>query len=148
MTLEELENALPNGLHDAEVQRISVDYGQRSLVLELVVWFGSMDDPPERREAYKTGRLEFSGLAFLIMEPPDAKYPYRVESSITVDSVDPGRGLGPELLASLPKGVFCHSFFVFQWNAFMHVAAKHAEMTWLNDGAISYRTPKELKANS
>ncbi len=44
MTIEELENALPNGLHDAEVQPMSVDYGRRSLVLELAVWVGSVDD--------------------------------------------------------------------------------------------------------
>jgi len=148
MTLEELENTLPNGLHDAEVQSLSVDYAHRSLALELMVWVGSMDDPPEGREAYKTGRLEISGLVFLIMEPPDAKYPYRVESRLTVDIVDPGTGLDAELLASLPEGAFCHSFFVFQWNTCMHFAGKHAEMTWLNDGAISYRMPKELKAKN
>jgi hypothetical protein len=148
MTLEELENTLPNGLHDAEVQRMSVDYGHRSLVLELVVWIGSMDDPPESREAYKTGRLEISGLVFLVMEPPDARYPYRIESRLTLDSVDPRKSLNPELLASLPGDAFCHSFFVFQWNTCMHLAGKHAEMTWLNDGAISYRTRQELKAKS
>jgi len=145
MTLEELENALPNGLHDAEVQRIAVDYAERKATIELAVWVGEMSDPPERREAYKTGRLEISGLVFLVMEPPVA---YRVESRITLDSVDPGRGLDAELLASLPEGAFCHSFFVSQWNAFMHIGAKHAEMTWLNHGAIRYRVPKELRAKS
>jgi hypothetical protein len=148
MTLEELENTLPNGLHDAEVQRISVDYARHSLALELAIWVGSMDDPPERREAYKTGRLEISGLVFLVMEPPDARYPYRVESRLTVDNVDPKRSLDAELLASLPDDTFCRSFFVFQWNTCMHFAGKHAEMIWLNDGAIDYRMPKELKAKS
>jgi len=30
----------------------------------------------------------------------------------------------------------------------MHFAGKHAEMIWLNDGAVDYRMPKELKAKS
>ena len=33
MTLEELENALPNSLHDSEGKRIGADYQPRSLVL-------------------------------------------------------------------------------------------------------------------
>ncbi len=71
MTLEGLENSLPNGLHDAEVGRIAVDYEQRKARLELAVWVGNMDDPPEQREAYKEGRIEISGLLFLVREPPD-----------------------------------------------------------------------------
>jgi hypothetical protein len=105
-----------------------------------------MDDPPEHRETYKTGRLEISGLVFLVMESPDAKYPYRVESRLTIDSVDPKRNLDAELVASIPGDAFCHSFFVFQWNACMHFAGRNAQLTWLNDGAVSYRTTKELKA--
>jgi hypothetical protein len=148
MTIDELENTLPNGLHDAEVQRMSVDYARRSLALELTIWVGSIDDPPEHREAYKTGRLEIGGLIFLIMEPPDARYPYRVEKRLTIDSVDPRNSLNPELLASLPGDAFCHSLFVFQWNTCMHFAGNHAELTWLNDGTISYRTPNELRPKS
>ena len=51
MTLEELESTSPNGLHDAEIERIAVDYAVRELTLEVAVWVGSMDDPPARREA-------------------------------------------------------------------------------------------------
>ena len=48
--IEELENTLPNGLHDAEVRRITVDYERRKVTLEVAVWVG--DEPPERRESY------------------------------------------------------------------------------------------------
>jgi hypothetical protein len=60
MTLEDLENTLPNGLHDAEVQRIEVDYALRKLTLEVAVRVGDMGEPPERREAYKSARIEIS----------------------------------------------------------------------------------------
>ena len=59
MTLEELENTPP---HDAEVQRSAVDYEHRKVTFALAVWVGHMDDPPERREAYKSGCLEITGL--------------------------------------------------------------------------------------
>jgi hypothetical protein len=45
MTLEELENALPNGLHDAGVNRINVDYES---TFDVEIWVGDMNDPLNR----------------------------------------------------------------------------------------------------
>jgi hypothetical protein len=74
MTLEELENTPPHGLHDAEVQRSAVDDEHRKVTFALAVWVGDMDDPPERREVHKSGCLEITGLISLVMEPHDARY--------------------------------------------------------------------------
>jgi len=138
MTLEELENSLPNGLHDAEVKRIAVDYEQRKATLELTVWVGDMRDPPEQREAYKNGLIEISGLLFLVIEPPDPKYPFQ-RADLTIDGCDMSKNLNGELLRSLPAGSFFRSLWVNEWNAFIHIAAKKAEMVWWNEGAITYR---------
>ena len=73
------------------------------------------------------------------MEPPDAKYPYRVSSEITIDSVDEEKSVPGDLLRSIPAGAFCHSFFVFEWNTCMYFAGTNADMTWKNNGAITYR---------
>jgi hypothetical protein len=43
MTFNEILASLPNGLHDAELLRFEMDYVQRHLVFELVVWMGDMD---------------------------------------------------------------------------------------------------------
>jgi hypothetical protein len=147
MTLEELENTLPNGLHDAEIQRMAVDYEKRNVTLELAVWVGNMDDPPERREAYKSGRIEISGLLFLVMEPPDPKYPFKT-SDLTIDGCDMSKNLDGELLRSLPADSFFRSLWVNEWNAFIHIAARSADLMWLNDGAITYRPSQELRAKS
>jgi hypothetical protein len=85
MTLQELENTPPHGLHDAEVQRSAVDYEHRKVTFALAVWVGVMDDPPERREAYKSGCLEITGLISLVMEPPDARYAFRISSKLKID---------------------------------------------------------------
>ena len=61
-TLLEIEQSLPNGLHDAEVRKITADYEHLGATIDLAVWVGDKDDPPERREAYKEGQLEISGL--------------------------------------------------------------------------------------
>jgi hypothetical protein len=140
MTLEELENTLPNGLHDAEVKRIAVDYELRKVTLEVAVWIGDMGDPPERREAYKDGRIDISGLLFLVMEPPDPRYPYQ-DSDLRIDGCDLSKNLSSELLESLPVDSFFRSLWVNEWNAFIHIAAKNVNIEWLNDGNISYRIP-------
>ncbi len=139
MTLEELEKTLPNGLHDAEIQRIVVDYEHRKATLDLSVWVGDMSDPSERREAYKKGQIAISGLWFFIMEPPDPKYPF-MTSDLKIDGCDMSKNVNSELLRSLPTGYFFRSLWVNEWNAFIHVAAKSAEVVWMSGGAVEYRT--------
>jgi hypothetical protein len=79
MTLEDIENSLPNGLHDAAMQRFTVDYGQRTLAMEVLVWVGGMKESGQERERYRRGLIEVSELIFLVMEPPDSKYPFRAK---------------------------------------------------------------------
>ena len=142
MTLEDLENTLPNGLHDAEVHKLSVDYVGRTLTLDLSVWVGDMDDPPERREAYRAGRIEISGLQFFVVEPPDPRYPFADALGLTIDGCDMSKNLNNEVVASLPDGAFVRSLWVNQWNAFMHIAATKAEILW-RDEEIVYRQQRE-----
>jgi hypothetical protein len=79
---------LPNGLHDVEVRKIRVDHEHRRATIDLAVWVGDMDDPPERREAYKEGPLEISGLLFLAIAPADASYPFQDNPELIVDRCD------------------------------------------------------------
>jgi hypothetical protein len=134
MTLEELEGSLPNGLHDAEVRRISIDYAHRKVTLELAVWIGKMEDPPHRREAYRDGRIEISGLLFMVIEPPDPKYPF-TKPGITIDGCDMSKNITNQLLECLPADAFFRSLWVSQWNAFVHIAAGSAAIVWLNNGS-------------
>jgi hypothetical protein len=139
VTILEIEQSLPNGLHDAEVRKIEIDYGHRKATFDLAVWVGDMDDPPERREAYKNGRLNVSGLLFMVMEAPDARYPYKNSTDLNIDGCDMSKGIDKDLLDSLPTEAFVRSFFVNDWNSFIHIAATNAEIFWTDDGAVTYR---------
>jgi len=142
VTLEELENSLPNGLHDAEVRNFAVDYMGRTLTLDLSLWVGDMGDPPELREAYRTGRLEFSGLQFLVVEPPDPKYRFQDSGPLTIDGCDMSKNLDTALLQSLPCDAFVRSLWVNEWNAFMHIAAKKVDILWTSEKSL-HRTQRE-----
>lgn len=63
MTFDEVAASLPNGFHDAELQRFEMDYVHRTLRFDLVVWIGSMDDS-QRRELYRPARVTLDDVAF------------------------------------------------------------------------------------
>lgn len=137
MTFEEIENSLPNGLHDAEVHRLTVDYAKRTLTAELDVWVGDADDPPDRLETYRAARIDVEGLLFLIMEPPDPKYPFDKSVNLTIDGCDKRESLNAELLNSIPGNGFFRSFWVREWNAFIHLAGANARFSWVDDARVS-----------
>lgn len=133
-----------NGLHDAEERKITVDYEHLRATIDLAVCIGDMDDPLEqRREAYKEGQLEISGLFFLAIEPLDASYPFQDNPELIVDGCDMPNVIDRKLLNSLPAHAFVRSFFVKDWNSFIHIAAKEAAPIWKNDGAVTYRGRRE-----
>ena len=136
MTLEDIEKSLPNGLHDAELSRLVVDYEQRTLKAEIAVWVGDLDEPPEKRERYRKGRIEIEGLSFLIVEPPDARYPFAHSTKLTIDGCDQRQNLEITLLESLPKKSFFRSLWVGEWNAFIHIAGTDAKFSWMDHDSI------------
>jgi hypothetical protein len=73
MTLEEANDRLPNGFHDAEIGKFSFEPEKEILLIELDLWVGMMDDPPSIRERYRKGRILFTGVDFFSMGPPRAK---------------------------------------------------------------------------
>lgn len=134
MTLVELEKTLPNGLHDARVSRITIDYRKRKLTLDLDVWVGDMDsDSHEVREAYEPAQVLIDGLLFAVLEPPDAAYPFSNSVGLTVDGCDMRKSLSAELISSLPADAFFRSLWVNEWNAFIHIGARNVELAWKGD---------------
>lgn len=143
MTLEELEKRLPNGLHDSRVSRIAIDYDQRKLILDIDVWVGDMNrDAREQRETYKRGQVLISGLVFTVMEPPDPRYPFSTATRLTIAGCDMSKNLSAELKSSLSADTFFRSLWVNEWNAFIHIAAKNAELKWLDGSGAQGSAPE------
>lgn len=125
MTLEELSATLPNGFHDARVGGLHLDFVGRTAVLDLSVWTGDDSDP----EAHRAARLELKDLQFCVLETPDHKYPYAAPEPLWISEVNPPGAA--QLPQNIPSGAFTSSFFVNQWNAFVHIAARDAVLFWL-----------------
>ena len=128
MTLEEMEETLPNRFHDSEIRAILVDCAQRTATLERSV-VGDLDAPPEKREVYKEATLVVSGVLLSVLEPPQPDYPFSEARGLRVNSCDASRSLDRALVAKLPTNS-SGAFFVNQWNAFIHIAGRNAEIAW------------------
>jgi hypothetical protein len=135
MTLQEIENNLPNGLHDAQVRRVEIDYEKRIVKFSLLLWTGDLSSEEESvREAYKEGELTIKDFIYCVIEPPDPTYPYVEASTITI-----GAGSATEepintetaLPKELPEGAFAYWFFVNEWNSFLHIAGMDASIQLL-----------------
>jgi hypothetical protein len=130
-TLRDLEQQLPNGWHDLLAERLEVDFARRTATFDVSVWVGDLASgaSPEREDR-RDGKLTLEGLVYCVLDPPDPTYPYAsAEPAWLVDFFDPDPKM--PLLDHLPAGAFAGRFFVNQWNAFIHVAASNAVLSWI-----------------
>ena len=127
MTLDELAISLPNGLHDAELHKCTIDYAARSVQLVLKLWVGK----PEQMELYRPAIIDLTGLHFWIVEPPDHDYP-GTYTYLIIDTGDVSalKSKPASHLPDVPKPAFVNWIYVNQWNAFMYVAAENANHRW------------------
>ena len=135
MTLDELNHRLPNGFHDAQIFSIELDYAAGTAKLHLSLLVGSPDDPPPQRDEYQEANLVVTGLCFCSIEPPFPSYPFLPDGRPVDASGDPAKSDHLPSLAALsakcPPGTWYYRFFVSDWNAFIHIAARDAEVTWV-----------------
>ncbi len=123
-TLRELADGLPNGFHDAQVSACAINYVNGSVTFELLVWMGD----ERERERYRAARLKVTGLLFCAFEPPDPRYPFAAGAPLVVDLCEADPAV--PAIAALPASAFSGRLWVASWNAFIHLAGTHAELSW------------------
>ncbi len=128
MNLVQLAESLPNGLHDAELTRLTLDYAARTAALDLELRVATETSP---RELYRPARITLVRFDYFVIEPPDAKYRFRDPEAIRID-------LSPDPEAVVPNCAEGAAFrlFVSDWNAFVRAASPEAELQWLGPGTI------------
>jgi hypothetical protein len=127
----EISRQLPNGFHGARIERITTDYAHRNADFDLAVL---VPDSSTEKSRLRGCRLRITGLAFLSLDVPDPYYDYTAESPIETGSLlDTTLEILPSLTAlqqDLGNGYFFNTFFVEEWNRFIHFAGTGAEFSW------------------
>ena len=127
MTFKEVEHTLPNGFHDAKIERISLDYSAGTLQIAMRILIGTPGQPDQ--DEYGPAELRVGGLYFCFIEPPDPTYPFKPNGKPLSVSGDDGASGEIGFLQKLPAGVSCYRFFVDQWNSFIYIAASDVQIS-------------------
>jgi hypothetical protein len=129
MTIEETLDRTPNGLHDAYLLKLDVDYRGRILRLDLNWLVGTPDGKTEEeREGYREGTLVVHGLQYLVIESPATVNGYEEPSYIDGFVTRP-QDVERTSLPSISDDGFRYSIFVGEWNSFIHFSGISAEVT-------------------
>jgi hypothetical protein len=140
MTLEELAHTLPSGFHDSALKGLSVDYERRTLRLDVSLKVGAPDGPREQRDNIRDAEVEISGFVFFVIDPPcpDPAYDFISAGEVWIGDGYETRSIpkftgaiDEKLLNAVPEGAFVESFFVHDWNSFVHVAARDCAVKWV-----------------
>ena len=129
--MEEVAYRTPNGLHDAYLLKLSVDYRERILRLELNWWIGTLEGKTEEeREGYQEAPLIVRGLEYLVIEAPagSGRYSGYAEPSYVDGFVTRPEDILRMNLPTIPEAGFRYSIFVGEWNSFIHFAGHSAEI--------------------
>jgi hypothetical protein len=127
VTLAELENSLPNGLHDAELVEIQVDFVHKQAVLRVNVDMSESDGATGASDPYRPARIRFAGAQFVVIDPPGA------QEMPGLSLIDTGSGQPKTAPCSLPatcEGCFLCWIFVSRWNSFIRISARSVMLEW------------------
>lgn len=126
MTLSELDDTLPNGLHDAYLSGLTVCFVSGTVELKVKLLVSASGE----KARYQDAEINLTGLASLVIDGPEeaakASGPLGFSSFETSEQHFPG-------LPRFPEGVrkLFHSLYVeHPWNSFIHIAAASAEVVW------------------
>ena len=137
MTLDQLDQNLPNGFHDAKIFSFELDYVAGTAKFHLNLLVGWPDDPEPEREAYQEAMLVVSGLCFCSIDPPYPTYPFLPDGKpVLMTGAKPKDGAPPfvlDLVAKFPADSWCYHFFVDDWNACINIAGRDAAVTWIGE---------------
>lgn len=120
MTIEELEQILPDGLHDARLCGFMRDVQAESVRLDLEIWVH--DESNGGR--WNRGQLVFHSVEVFAVEMPDAESSFAGSEAPWLRSLEEEPEAVPEALRErLAKESRIYSIFVLDWSSNIIVAA-------------------------
>ena len=131
MTLEQLEQSLPNGLHDARICSFARDLDNETLVLNVGVLVGLPDDPPELQDRYRNAIIAFTGVKLFVLECPAASSAFLTPGGVFFSIAPSESGtFSREIEDHLSSDTIYYSLYVLDWESSIHLAAADMVFDW------------------
>jgi|CZKF01.1.fsa_nt_gi hypothetical protein len=135
MTLEELDETLPNGLHDAQIKALTHDYKQAFLKLDVRILVGLPEDAPPDRSRYRDAVILFNRVLFCAVELPTDERSLRHQGCIwLVFNRMRADFLPVNLAKSVSSETLCNSLYILGWESEIHIAAGDVSFSWSDIG--------------
>jgi hypothetical protein len=94
-------------------------------------------------EIYRLGRLDVKNIVFMAIDPPHPRdldpKPYKPSGALQIDGMTTTETIFPglsKLKQQLPPETQIYSFYVVNWNFYIHIAAGEAELAWIGEREI------------
>jgi len=131
MTLEQLEEQLPNWLHDAQIRSITHNYETGTLAICAEILTGLPDDPPSTRSAYREATILFTDVFLCHIEQPENERIVGVKGSVWFhySRTEPGILL-PKLSGRFPTDALSYTFYILEWESSIHIVASDVNFSW------------------
>jgi hypothetical protein len=139
MTLDDIVNPLPWGLHDAYIENLAIDWLSQTLTLTARLAMSEHQDLDQR------ARITVEGLVFCAIDPPEID-PAHGYDPLTPEGLWINFGSGAanaesaKRLPQVPAGTFLNWMFVHSWNRFIHICGASAKLEWLEVAPVPART--------
>lgn len=131
MTHADILAQLPNGMHDASISGMRVEFDRRTVTLDMEFWVGDLDaDDVAKQEAYRVGRLVLTGVVAMVVEPPDPADRGSCFSLGEGINVHGEFGAYPGEPPAPNDGLVRLWFYVENWNARMKFTARECSLEW------------------
>src|SRR5882724_8050538 len=128
MDIFSLESTMHSGFHDALLHNFSFDLMTRKVRFRLEVCVGDpTSEDPDLRDAYRHAELALTGVRYLIIDPPDEKYP-QWKSPLALDLCEADIAITSKL--GITSGAFAARFYSPHLNGFMHFEATDSSLVY------------------
>lgn len=123
VTLQEIDNELPNGLHDARIRSMKRDLEERNVVFELEVFMESTNED-DSKTYYKNATMTFTNVELFVIEMPDSESPFihpgNVWFKATQNEID---AIPEDVSEKLSKKCEVYTLYVLDWLSYIKIAA-------------------------
>ena len=98
------------------------------------------EGPREQRDDVRDAQINIFGVVFFVIDPPSsaAEYDFKSPGELWIlDSYETRsipeftKTIDKKLLDAVPADAFVQSFFMSEWNSYLHVAAAGCAMKWV-----------------
>jgi hypothetical protein len=138
VNLSDIEASLPWGLHDAYLESLALHWPKATLAMTVRVMMTKHQDMDQRASILVTG-LVFCSIDAPEIDPERGYEPTPIEGLWIDSGTGPATPEAASRLPNVPDGCFLHWFFVSQWNRFIHICGRHAELTWIEAAPVAAR---------